>query len=392
MGARRRILNNSPHIESASGNMASFKTDIVSALKECKVHFNAIQEGSGDPSPTNVRPISGRTGLTLTRAGINLLQCDTFADGRAKGITYSGIRSSNGELESVLITGTGTGSNLFRNLNYASGEQKWFPDGRYATYAYAYGVDVIPVRKNNGMPKDTNGKTTRTDTDNVWRYWDLVNDNSNGDQWFRVQLVPNNATGIAFNSTAYPIICTAEDAECDFEPYKGVEIPISWQSQLGTLYGGYVDLVSGEIVINRNLMILNGADNWKATATNKFYFEGIPSGAFAYQPDTGNVSNMYPYSGTAQIGSSGVTVDHSFYLQHAGRGGGLFYDGVWVYDSNYTLSTFKEMLNTTPLRLTYVLQTPIHYQLSPQTIKTLKGRNNIWCDNETHLEVEYWTH
>lgn len=63
--ARRRILLNTPHLESLSGSTLSFETDMVSKLKECRIHFTPIQEGSGDPSPDNVRPIVGWDGVTV---------------------------------------------------------------------------------------------------------------------------------------------------------------------------------------------------------------------------------------------------------------------------------------------------------------------------------------
>lgn len=62
---RRRILLESPHLETAQGTVASFKTDLKSALKECKIYFSPIQSGTGDPSPSNVRPISGWDGVTI---------------------------------------------------------------------------------------------------------------------------------------------------------------------------------------------------------------------------------------------------------------------------------------------------------------------------------------
>lgn len=54
---RRRILLNAPHIETVSTN--TFKTDMVAPFKKLEVKFEAKQGGSGTPSPTNVRPISG---------------------------------------------------------------------------------------------------------------------------------------------------------------------------------------------------------------------------------------------------------------------------------------------------------------------------------------------
>lgn len=65
MESRRRILLNTPHFESLTGSMLSFKTDMASKLKECKIHFTPIQEGSGDPSPDNIRPIRGYDSITI---------------------------------------------------------------------------------------------------------------------------------------------------------------------------------------------------------------------------------------------------------------------------------------------------------------------------------------
>ena len=56
---RNTIIRSYPHIETTSGGIASFSTDLAAPLKECKVYFNPVQAGSGDPSPENVREISG---------------------------------------------------------------------------------------------------------------------------------------------------------------------------------------------------------------------------------------------------------------------------------------------------------------------------------------------
>lgn len=49
----------------ASGNPATFVTDVARPLKACTVSFSPVQEGSGDPSPENVRPISGWDGISV---------------------------------------------------------------------------------------------------------------------------------------------------------------------------------------------------------------------------------------------------------------------------------------------------------------------------------------
>ena len=54
-----------------SGGIASFKSVGQVPLKSLKVNFNPIQEGDGDPSPSNIRAISGWTGLNVFHTGKN---------------------------------------------------------------------------------------------------------------------------------------------------------------------------------------------------------------------------------------------------------------------------------------------------------------------------------
>lgn len=64
----------------ASGSIASF-TDGADdmPMKSCVVSFEPIQEGEGDPSPENVRPITGRTGLTVYHSGSDTSNPTEFA-------------------------------------------------------------------------------------------------------------------------------------------------------------------------------------------------------------------------------------------------------------------------------------------------------------------------
>lgn len=54
---------------SASGDIATFVDGSDNPLKELKISIVTTQSGSGDPSPTNVRPISGWTGATINVSG-----------------------------------------------------------------------------------------------------------------------------------------------------------------------------------------------------------------------------------------------------------------------------------------------------------------------------------
>lgn len=64
----------------ASGPVASFETNVVAPLKKLIVNMLPVQAGSGDPSPDNIRPISGRDSVTVTRTGKNLFDASVLTE------------------------------------------------------------------------------------------------------------------------------------------------------------------------------------------------------------------------------------------------------------------------------------------------------------------------
>ena len=72
------------------------------ALKEGKIYFTPIQEGSGTPSPENVRAIKGWDGIEVTRCGKNL--CLPTIENSIKGLT---VTASN---NTAIINGKATSS------------------------------------------------------------------------------------------------------------------------------------------------------------------------------------------------------------------------------------------------------------------------------------------
>lgn len=66
----------------------------------CKVSWEPTQEGSGEPSPENVRPIKGRDSVTVTRCGENLLNPSLFQNNKYQNFNaatnYYEISNSSG--------------------------------------------------------------------------------------------------------------------------------------------------------------------------------------------------------------------------------------------------------------------------------------------------------
>lgn len=61
----------------ASGTIATFDTNLVEALTSCKCQINAIQSGSGTPSPSNPRAITGFSGANIVVADENMVAQST---------------------------------------------------------------------------------------------------------------------------------------------------------------------------------------------------------------------------------------------------------------------------------------------------------------------------
>ena len=62
----------SPYPKGASGDIITITDGVENTpLKSAIVNIEPVQSGSDDPSPTNIRPISGWTGCNVTRSGFN---------------------------------------------------------------------------------------------------------------------------------------------------------------------------------------------------------------------------------------------------------------------------------------------------------------------------------
>lgn len=163
------------------------------------------------------------------------------------------------------------------------------------------------------------------------------------------------------------------------------EINVTWGAQADAIFGGSLDVLKGQLTVNRALLTIDGDAGWLVAGISKFYLN-VTEAAFGEQPDTGCICNMYPFSGAANSGSSGVTIDDSFYLQYSGAS----YKRVWVYDTTYSLDEFKALLNETPLQVTYGI-TPVTYNLTSHALAALTGENNVWMNTGGTLTVKYLT-
>lgn len=137
MARKKKLIMGQPHIVTPTpASILAFNTDIKAPLKECKVHFAPVQEGSGDPSPENVRPITGWMGVNVLHCGENLLPPGAHTRVQ-NGITFTYYE--NGDIH---IEGTASSTAW---LNVPSSMYFTITPGTYTLSTDIYDGDKITV-------------------------------------------------------------------------------------------------------------------------------------------------------------------------------------------------------------------------------------------------------
>lgn len=189
--------------------------------------------------------------------------------------------------------------------------------------------------------------------------------------------------------TISPMIST--NANSEFEKFADSSFDVTWESEAGTVYCGYIDPISG--VLTSTMVIIDmGKLNWNMETDDRldvgYYFSAISTYPYIKSGTTNRLCSHYrmikDYVGlTNIIPVYGSDIDKIMFA----AGSGL----VYVIDSRYTTGTdFKTAMSG--VQLLYEITEPITYQLTPQCIKTLIGTNHIWSDDNTNIEVQYYKH
>lgn len=118
-----------PHLATVSGGVANFVADMSLPLKECKVSFLPKQSGSGDPSPENVRPISGWDGLSVFVSPTTTGGTEYPVTWQSAGTVYGGYVD--------LVRGELVADRVMINLKWQDTE-RYDSDGSYQRGRYVH--------------------------------------------------------------------------------------------------------------------------------------------------------------------------------------------------------------------------------------------------------------
>ena len=248
------------------------------------VSWTPTQEGSGDPSPENIRPIKGRTEIKVERCGENLLP---FGE-RIEDIYSQQIMTSDALL---LLSKACAEQKLTLTFTIETQDLVFYDDdieniwrqriGFECHGILADGTDVYVLQcwidnRNGELTK--NGKKTVTVTVTMPKL-------ARGNMMFYAQNIKSGSF------VAY-----------DFGIYAGTTTPTAYAPYIGstntltlpsTVYGGEVDAVRGEGQETWKMLTLDGTEQWKDNGTIEIKKE--------QQWALYNI--LAPYSGTFGISS-----------------------------------------------------------------------------------------
>jgi hypothetical protein len=353
-------------ISSASGSIASFSDGSASPVTALSVSIEPVQEGTGDPSPDNVRPISGHTSAVVTRTGKNLL--DKVNDVLGGYINSSGVfkTSSAGEKCIALFLKAGT-----YTLNKLATTRTLIAFYASAPTNNAQGTILSSA---NLVPR------TITLTSDGYLVAFIYNNSGETNTWSEVL----DSIQLELGSTA-----TA---------YEAPQIQQLTIDLDGTRYGGTIDVLTGQMTVTKA---------YKTMSTNPYAWSkssnsAIKSGRAGYYSNSAQLSdcknpgNDYNVNNVSMIfncAKSGYSTMDVIPKEEFAIGVGIVQNtaSIWVnIDATIapTKQVFANWLVDNPIQLVYPLATPIIVQLTPSQLSTLLGQNNIWADTGD-TSVEY---
>ena len=197
-----------------------------------KAKWEPVQEGTGTPSPENIRPIKGRDSVRVERCGENLLSIAAFSLDVDKN-----------------------------NRTYKTKVQQLIPPGKYTlkvTHTNPNsGLGMQVFTKNDNKVSLISGQTFNLDGICDSMYFYIRNVSGNADSIKDIMLIPSTATA---TTTTYT-------------PYTGQTNTLTLPE---TVYGGEVDAVTGE-----------GRETWRLlnNPSSYNYYEGTAEGGWVQSED-----------------------------------------------------------------------------------------------------------
>ena len=340
-------------------------------------YINPVQRGTGDPSPSNVRPITGWTGMNVTRTGKNLFDVGTSsADYWWSGSVVNPTIDTTNKTITIHTVGGGQSWVGRRDLKFQAG-----------TYALSFKNSAYDPRFIIRCYDADDNVLTNSSITISGLTWNAYYGGFYGSANSAAFTVPSTAAYFlvmlgVYNDTSGNTAVLSEiqlevgSTATTYEPYTGTTLPITFPS---TAYSGVADLINGTYTPDDRKMLALASLNWTANASYANIFNGaIPSTKYVVSGKlTDAISNKY------KIYTSGNLPNYP-----SGFAFGTSRNVIYIKDQNYsTVDEFITSLSSVQV-LYHSIEAHPSVDITPQDISTVLGTNNVWCD-AGDVEVGY---
>ena len=142
------------------------------------------------------------------------------------------------------------------------------------------------------------------------------------------------------------------------------------------IFGGYVDLISGKLVVDKAMVVFDGTQSDFGISVLSTFTQVSWSGYISIGSTPAKfISDTFEFDGTGGLGKI-----------YASKDAPRMYFGMPT--SITSPSEAQEWFRQHPTSVVYPLATPQTYQLTPQQVNTLVGTNNVWSE-QGNIELSY---
>lgn len=360
MMRRRAMMAGLKMLKTVTGAIATFVTNWKLPLHSVTIPFTPIQAGEGDPSPTNVREISGWTGCEISHRGKNLFDKNNFK-------TLRGV-SNNLVFESS--TAWGLEFPCLPNTTYTFTRQTTACN-RFNAYdcadsAIVEGSQFLHTSGNVSGTKLT--FTTKPTAKTIFLYL-----NTEG---------TSSTTRTNFNNTVAGLQIEFGDASTSYAKYQGEAVPITFTDPSTgdpmTVYGGTLTLnEDGSADLVPNCALISPLTYTKRT------FSDYRCARYTFN------TSKYSWAGRCNMFRMVTSnADHAPYTFWTPSSGILYFQ--------FSVTATDEEIDAAMSNLQFVQNyhpnytpTPIHIADAGQ-LTAFKGINNVWSDLNGDVTVQYW--
>lgn len=335
-------------LQEASGDVASFWDGDAMPAQAIVSQIVAAQAGSGDPSPDNVRTISGWKTVNVTRVGKNLVDIPDIAD------TMGNLIRANTKA-------------AFEAVPYKADTQYTFSaDIETAATDALHGIEILY-------------------SDGTKTYFWM---NSNGSQTEKSVTSTAGKTiasilftyNVARTVTVRNVQLEEGTAATAYEPYQDVTLTATPPQ---TVYGGSLNWTTGVLTVTHVGKAVRAADISYKYGTS---MTGWQTSCFVTAADTslapGRLASVCShFQNTMDTAFTAGSATHGIFSDHQTLTTKYFAWG----DPDATVEDFQAWLEEqyeagTPVALVSPRSEAYTIQLTPQQLYLLKGSNSLWSD------------